>query len=142
MIKNFQNKYGKPEDCLLVVGDWSKEENMKGKESIISKKIKKIFTQHKYKLYLIDEFRTSKLCHNCSCECNNFLWRESHKPKDKDDTGKRIMKQVWGLKKCSNPKCGMIHNRDKNACLNMYKISKDILDGKERQKEYTRIHSC
>jgi hypothetical protein len=143
MIKNLQNKYGKPEECLLVVGDWSKEDNMKGKETVISKKIKKIFTQHKYKIYLIDEFRTSKLCHKCSCECENFLYRESKKPKDKDKkTGKQIIKQVWGLKKCSNPKCEMIHNRDKNACLNMYKIIKNIMNGKERPKEYTRIHSC
>jgi hypothetical protein len=143
MIKNFQKKYGTPEECLLVVGDWSKGDNMKGKESIISKKLKKIFTLNKYKIYLIDEYRTSKLCHNCSCECENFIYRESKKPKDIDKkTGKGIIKQVWGLKKCSNPKCGMIHNRDKNACLNMYKIVEEHIKGKERPKEYTRLHSC
>jgi hypothetical protein len=48
------------------------------------------------------------------------------------------MKQVWGLKKCSNPECGMIHNRDKNACLNMYYIATKIIKGNGRPKEYVR----
>ena len=32
----------------------------------------------------------------------------------------------------------MIHNRDKNACQNMYKIVKDIMKGKKRPTEYSR----
>ena len=33
MIKNFSNKFGKPEDCIVILGDYDKgEHNIKGKE--------------------------------------------------------------------------------------------------------------
>ena len=90
-------------------------------------------------MYLIDEFRTSKLCHKCSCECEGFLKRESHKPRDLNKkTGKRTIREVWGIRRCKNPECMMIHNRDKNACLNMYKIVMEIMKGNKRPKEYRR----
>ena len=39
MIKNFENKYGKPNKTILVVGDYDKgDNNMKGKEPTICKK--------------------------------------------------------------------------------------------------------
>jgi hypothetical protein len=139
MIKNFQKKYGKPENCLIVYGDYDKKEHMKGKEPIISKRMKKIFRKNKYDLYLINEFRTSKLCNKCCSECVNFLERESHKPKDinkETKRGKTIL--VWGLVRCTNVNCNIIHNRDKNSTLNMYKISKAIINGNPRPKEYCR----
>lgn len=139
MIKNFQKKFGKPNECLIVYGDYDKKEHMKGKEPIISKRMKKIFRKNGYELYLINEFRTSKLCNRCCNKCENFLERESHKPKDinkETKKGKSIL--VWGLVRCTNVNCNIIHNRDKNATLNMYKISKAIINGKPRPKEYCR----
>ena len=98
IIKNFKKKFGRPKECLLVFGDWSKEDNMKGKEPIISKKIKKIFKQQKYDVYMIDEYRTSKLCHKCCGECEGFLRRDSHKPKHKNkETGERKIIEVGAL---------------------------------------------
>lgn len=139
MINNFQNKYGKPDECLLVIGDWSIKGNMKGKEPAISKRIRRIFKKQKYEIYQIDEFNTSKLCHNCCHECEGFLRRESHKPKDKNkETGERAIREVWGIRRCTNPECAMIHNRDKNACLNMYKIVQSIFKGKGRSIGYRR----
>ena len=32
MIKNFANKFGSPEECTIILGDYDKENNMKGKE--------------------------------------------------------------------------------------------------------------
>ena len=147
MIKNFSNKFGKPKDCIVVLGDYDKgEHNMKGKEPIINKRIRKIFRNNGYKVYLINEFRTSKLCNVCESCCSPFLKRESHKPKDidkKTKKGKQI--EVWGLTLCENKKCSLIHNRDKNSALNMYKITQSILNGKRRPDKYCReikqIHS-
>jgi hypothetical protein len=74
MIKNFENKYGKPSKTILVIGDWDKGDyNMKGKEPII-------FRKAKYKKYLVNEFRTSKLCNCCNEEIENFLEKPSQKP--------------------------------------------------------------
>jgi arginine repressor len=148
MIKNFSNKFGKPEDCILVLGDYDKgEHNMKGKEPIINRRIRKIFRNNGYKVYMINEFRTSKLCNVCESCCSPFLKRESNKPKDIDKkTKKRKLIEVWGLTLCENKKCSLIHNRDKNSALNMYKITQSILNGKGRPKKYCReikqIHSC
>jgi hypothetical protein len=46
---------------------------MKGKEPTISKKFKKIFRNTGYKTYLVNEFKTSKLCNCCNSELEKFL---------------------------------------------------------------------
>jgi len=86
-----------------------------------------------YTVYMINEYRTSKLCHECNGETENFLERESKKPKSK---GKKLL--VWGLTRCKNLKCKLIHNRDVNACKNMQKIVRSILRGKGRPEIFTR----
>ena len=82
MIRNFANKFGSPDECTIILGDYDKENNRKGKEPIINRRIRKIFRNHKYQVFMINEFRTSKLCNVCESNCDTFLKRESHKPKD------------------------------------------------------------
>jgi hypothetical protein len=133
MINNFKSKFGNPEEVLVIIGDYDKKENMRGKEPAICKRIRKIFQMNGYKVYLINEFRTSKLCNRCCHETENYLERESKNPKYK---GKKML--VWGLTRCKNVKCKSIHNRDVNACKNMLKIVKSIFAGKGRPKKYCR----
>lgn len=45
---------------------------MKGKEPVILKKIRRIFKNTGYKTYLVNEFRTSKLCNHCHEEIETF----------------------------------------------------------------------
>ena len=45
---------------------------------------------------------------------------------------------VWGLVRCKNVKCKLIHNRDVNACKNMQKIVRSIMEGKGRPEKYSR----
>lgn len=144
MIKNFEKKMGKPEDTIIVMGDYDRKNGFKGKEPTICKRIRKLFRNHKYDVYLINEFNTSKLCHKCENECDTFLERESKKPSHKGE-----LIECWGLKCCNNIKCKLIHNRDKNSCLNMLKIVKSIFAGKGRPKKYGRtkeevkkLHTC
>jgi hypothetical protein len=139
MIRNFANKFGKPEECIIVLGDYDKENNMKGKEPIINRRIRKIFRNHKYQVFMINEFRTSKLCNVCESNCDTFLKRESKNPKHKDKkTDKQKIIEVWGLTLCENKNCSLIHNRDKNSALNMYKITQSIFEGKGRPEKYCR----
>jgi len=139
MIKNFKNKFGDPKKCIIVMGDYSKKDNMRGKEPCICKKFRKIFRDNNYELYMIDEFNTSKLCNKCCSECENFLMRESHKPKNYNKiTKKGKLMECWGLVRCTNDKCKLIHNRDKNSSLNMNKIVENIIFGNGRPKEYCR----
>jgi len=139
MIKNFANKFGSPEECIIILGDYDKENNMKGKEPIINRRIRKIFRNHKYQVFMINEFRTSKLCNVCESTCDTFLKRESHNPKHKNKkTNKQKIIEVWGLTLCENKNCSLIHNRDKNSALNMYKITQSMFEGKGRPEKYCR----
>ena len=49
---------------------------MKGIESVICKKFRRIFKNTGYKTFLVNEFRTSKLCNCCNNELEHFLERK------------------------------------------------------------------
>ena len=134
MIKNFENKFGKSNECTIILGDYDKGDgHMKGKEPIINRRIRKILRNNGYNVYLINEFNTSKICNNCEEECSPYLRRKSKNPKHN-----KKEKEVWGLTLCSNKKCELIHNRDKNSGLNMYKITESIYKKLGRPKKYKR----
>jgi len=145
MIENFKNKFGKPDKVIIVFGDHDKgQHNMKGLEPSICKKFRRIFKNAGYKVFLINEFRTSKLCNCCHHELDKFLVRASNKPKDKNKNKKVL---VNGLLKhtVSNPEgelnpllCTIIHNRDKNAVQNMLYIVEHIKKTGLRPEAYTR----
>lgn len=119
LINNFKNKMGSNKDTIVVVGDNGlKDVVVKGLESTISKRIIDIFVKNKYETYIIDEFRTSKLCNGCGKILEKFLEVESKKPNSK---GKKYYS--YGILRCqSSATCNVIHNRDKNAVTNMLKI--------------------
>ena len=148
MIKNFSKKFGKPQDTLYIMGDYDKGNyNMKGIEPVICKKFRRIFKNAGYKTYLINEFRTSKLCNQCSNELEMFLQKPF-----KDGT-----KLCHGLLRCQSikrnplgssnkslrdlfkPKCETIHNRDKNAVQNMLNIVSSIFDTGQRPTIFSRL---
>ena len=133
MVNEFKKIYGSPEGCIVIIGDYSKKDNFKGKEPTINKKIRDILRKAGYEVYLIDEYYTSKLCNKCEHECETFLEVKSKKPWKKGE--KEI---CWGLVRCNNEKCKLIHNRDTNAALNMLKIVKSVMDGKGRPEAYRR----
>ena len=138
MIKNFQNKYGKPDKTIFVIGDYDKGDyNMKGKEPIICKKFRKIFRNTGYKTFLINEFRTSKLCNCCNEELEHFLERPSKKPKLKKENKTEI---CHGILRCQSVKhkSEIFHNRDKNAVQNMLNIVKSIFDTGKRPDIFCR----
>ena len=145
MINNFKNKFGKPDKVIIVFGDHDKgSHNMKGIEPVICKKFRRIFKNVGYKVYLINEFNTSKLCNCCHKELDKFLVRTSNKPRDIKENKKTL---VNGLLKhtVSNPEgelnqllCKIIHNRDKNAVQNMLNIVEHIKKTGKRPEPFTR----
>jgi len=84
MIQNFKNKFGSPDKTVVIYRNYSKDNNMKGLESTINKKFRRIFRNAGYETYLINEFRTSKLCNCCHNELEKFMERPSKKPKSLD----------------------------------------------------------
>lgn len=138
MINNFRNKFGKPEETIFIIGDYDKGDyHRKGKEPTILRKFRRIFKNAKYNTYLINEFRTSKICSSCNGELDKFLERESNKPQLKKENKKEI---VHGLLRCQSikPKCEKIHNRDKNAVQNMLNIVSSIFERGKRPEIFCR----
>ena len=107
------------------------KQHMKYKEPIKGKGIRKLFRENGYKVYLVDEYRTSCMCSKC-CEgkCEKFITREDPKPYKK---GNII---VHGALICK--KCNAVWNRDVNGATNIFRIVKNIIDKKERPKYLCR----
>ena len=139
IVKNFEKKFGTPENTIYVIGDYDKGSyHMKGKEPVICKKFRRIYRNAKYKTYLINEFNTSKLCNCCHDELEYFKERLSKKPKLMKENKKEI---VHGLLRCQSikHKSEIIHNRDKNAVRNMLNIVKSVFETGKRPEVYCRI---
>ena len=139
MVKNFEKKFGTPENTIYVIGDYDKGSyHMKGKEPVICKKFRRIYRNAGYKTYLINEFNTSKLCNCCCEELEYFKERLSNKPKLKKENK---IETVYGLLRCQSikHKSEIIHNRDKNAVRNMLNIVKSVFKTGNRPEAYCRI---
>ena len=141
MIKNFKKKFGNPENTICVMGDFDKgNQHMKGLEPVICKRFRRLFRNTGYKTYMINEFRTSKLCNCCHKEIEPFLIRDSHKPKDKKNEKKILVNGLLSHKEDKH-ECEIIHNRDKNAVQNMLYIVKHIFETGRRPEAFSRIHA-
>ena len=71
---------------MVIIGlliDFEQKQHMKYKEPVKGKGIRRIFRDNGYKLYLVDEFRTSCMCSICKEEtgrCEKFQIRKNPKP--------------------------------------------------------------
>lgn len=133
MINDFKKIFGKPEDVIICAGDFEQKQHMKYKEPVKGKGIRRIFRDNGYKLYLVDEFRTSCMCSICKEEtgrCDKFQIRENPKPYKSGNI------LVHGLIKCQT--CLGVWNRDVNGATNICRIAKNAINGLERPKYLCR----
>jgi hypothetical protein len=133
MINNFKKIFGKPEDVIICAGDFEQKQHMKYKEPVKGIGIRRIFRNNGYKLYLVDEFRTSCMCSICKEEtgrCEKFITRKNPKPYKSSNI------LVHGALRCKN--CKAVWNRDVNSATNIYRIAKNAINGIERPKYLCR----
>ena len=137
MVKNIKKNFGGPEKSVLIWGDYDNGgNNIKNKEPIVTKKLRKTLRLAGYKIYLINEFRTSITCNICKEETETFYKREGYK------------NPVWGLLRCKDKDCKVktkegkecrrLFNRDNNSCENMLSIIKGLIHYGKRPKIYCR----
>ena len=130
-VSRFRETYGS--DVVIAFGDWEERPGfLRGKEPTKGKSMRGLLRKAGYDVYLIDEFRTSKMCHVCHSpnECN-FVTRNDSRP------WKRGEKQrVWGLLRCTNGSCRRVHNRDFNSASNILFIAKKVIGREERPKVF------
>lgn len=131
LSKNIKKKFGK--DCILILGNWSAA-HTKFHEPIKGKGLRNSLRKEGFKVYLLDEFKTSSICPSCENKLATFKecinprpYRRSTNPKVK----------CHGLLRCLNQNClkkqaltekdqknikYRLWNRDLAAVLNFRKI--------------------
>ena len=125
MINQFKKIFGSHEDTVICIGDWEQRQQMKYKEPTLGKGMRTLFRKNNYKVFLVDEFRTSCKCSNCEGGiCEKFRIRQ-HPNKKKDE-----IRLIHGLLRCKSG-CGL-WNRDRNGSSNIYKIAKQAINKLDR----------
>jgi len=97
--------------------------------------LRKVFRERGYQIYLVDEYKTSKVCHDCGGETEKFQKRKNPKP------WKEESRMVHGLLRCKTFPSSKLWNRDTNGALNILRLMKCRMAGEERPLEYRHIQS-
>jgi hypothetical protein len=135
LINNFKTKFGTSDHTIIAIGDYGQRHQMPHMEPTKGIGFRKMFRRQGYKVYLINEFRTSKRCHWCDKgETEKFMYI-------KNSEGKEVL--INGLLQCQNDNCAKGHckrifNRDLNGALNILEIAQAIIKGKQRPKKFRR----
>jgi transposase len=123
LINNFCKLYGNSEETIIGFGDFEQYQHRKFKEPVKGKGFRTLFRKAGYKVYLVDEFRTSCRCSHCESDegvCKTFRECENPRPW----MNNRIVRH--GLVKCKT--CSGLWNRDTNASRNILKITLDEIN--------------
>ena len=124
----FKETYGNTSETIVVIGDWKQRKGISyGKEPTKGLALRSLLRKKGYKVYLLDEAYTSKRC--CKCHCDNeynFVTRKDPRK------WKNQEQRVWGLSRCTNGECRVVHNRDLNSVTNILNIALNVIQGKGR----------
>jgi hypothetical protein len=144
-LNKFEEIYGSPENTIISFGDWQQRPGISfGKEPTIGIGFRNWFKSRGYKVYLVDEYNSSKTCNKCLYKNDyNFMSRIDPRPwMKKQDIKthklKHITQKVWELTRCTNNHCRTIHNRDVNASKNILDISNSYINQISITKNFKR----
>ena len=126
MLNKIEKTYTK--DSIIIIGDWSIGKQMKNFISTPNLSLKRKL-QERFKVYDIDEYRTSCLNYRTEELCKN-LYLPDKKNKE------RKMHSILTYK-MENKRNGCI-NRDKNGCKNIQKVFNHYIEYDERPERYRR----
>ena len=132
MVNKIATKYSK--DHIIIIGDWSIGKQMRNFISTPNLTLKRKL-QETFKVYNIDEFRTSCLSYKTEEPCENLYLKFKKDPKQKD----RKIHSILTYQMENNRK-GCI-NRDKNGCKNIQKVFKSYMETGERPEKYRREYT-
>jgi hypothetical protein len=133
-LNRLEQTYGSPSSTVLCIGDWEQSQGISfGKAPTMGCGIRNWFRQRGYRVYLVNECRTSITCCKCKSE-NEYNWLKRKDPRPWKDE----LQKVWGLSRCINSQCRVIHNRDVNSSSNILEISRSLVDGGDRPQYFRR----
>ena len=129
MVNKIAKKYSK--DHIIIIGDWSIGKQMRNFISTPNLTLKRKL-QEQFKVYNIDEFRTSCLSYKTEEVCENLYLKFKKDPKQKN----RKIHSILTYQMENNRK-GCI-NRDKNGCKNIQKVFNSYMETGGRPEKYRR----
>ena len=129
MVNKIIKKFSK--NHIIIIGDWSIGKQMRNFISTPNLSLKRKLKET-FKVYNIDEFRTSCLSYKTEELCENLYLKFKKDPKNKE----RKIHSILTYKMENNRK-GCI-NRDKNGCKNIEKVFKSYMEKGERPEKYRR----
>ena len=129
IVNKIVNKYSK--DHIIIIGDWSIGKQMRNFISTPNLTLKRKL-QETFKVYNIDEFRTSCLSYKTEEPCENLYLKFK---KDKSQKERKIHSIL--TYQMENNRKGCI-NRDKNGCKNIQKVFNSYMETGERPEKYKR----
>jgi len=152
MINNFRKEFGNQKETIVCVGNWSENSPKKYNEPTKGKSIRKLFKRNGYRIYLINEYNTSKKNFLTGEDMEKFIKREH--PKAKINKRYKGFQKLWhGLLRSKNGKLSseslvsikgksdkkhILLNRDYNGSMNIYTKAKCIVENKKIPSYLTR----
>jgi hypothetical protein len=133
---NMLNKISKKfsDTHIIIIGDWSIGKQMRNFISTPNLTLKRKLKE-RFKVYNIDEFRTSCLCYKTEELCENLYLKFEKDSKQKERKIHSILTYQM-----ENKRKGCI-NRDKNGCKNIQKIFNNYMETGERPVRYRRDYT-
>ena len=128
LLNKIENTYGK--EHIIIIGDWSIGKQMANFISTPNIRLKRKLRE-RFRVYNIDEFRTSCLNYKTEEQCDN-LWLPGK-------NNKEYKKHSILTYKMENNRLGCI-NRDKNGCQNIKKLFNSYLTSGTIPEKYSRSY--
>lgn len=137
MINNFKDKFGDKDKIIIAFGDYEQKKHLKYKPPTKGIGMRKIFRQAGYKVFLVDEYKTSKINHFNLQENEKFRKRINPRPW-KDNVV--VYHGLLRSKSVPNSKSDkqIIVNRDVNGSLNIRMLGLCHLKNKKIPKVFGR----
>lgn len=129
----------KPEEIVIVFGDYERKAGHKGSKSSMGVKLLRLLRKAGYEVYIMNESYTSVKCSNCknvNAECYNFESSQRKKWVDLKHMKNPPSGMVHSLLKCGL--CSTIFQRDINGSNNIYYKARCIIDGLDNYKIYLK----
>ena len=137
-LNNIKKTYGESKYIVIAYGGWSLNKQMKhmipSSNIGLRRKIEK-----KYKVFLIDEYCTSKLCSKCNKELIHYKMNYEKYKSTLKSSNKKHRLLVCSECGSSENKRSTFWNRDINACVNMLNLTNEWIKNKSRNKLFNRI---
>lgn len=127
-------------DVTVILGDWSKKDNPRYHAPFKTLGFRTMFKRHHIPCYLIDEYKTSKICPHCH---NRLEATAIRRPSPRPWRQHLPARPIHGLLTCPSTFCKLeggqrVWNRDVSATCNMLHIVDSMLRGYGRPLRFSR----